>query len=369
MDSHSKSILKYIIIFTVFITLLNLNSASAQSCSSTGIMSSNGWTMSPPGTSVSNGQVIGSTRASITYSMPVPQNNPQIIAGSTTAEYNEYNAVPMPLTPGVGVRVKWAGYYTPFNITLTYIVPNGTVLSRRYWQHVFKATSNISHQIVFYYDYEIVIIDKDKYKGGKLIISDSTPVTADTVTRLDNTTGIQCINGWLNLLTPVTSELKVPELPKPAKPTCASAYLTATLGMEPIKSSAVAAYGENRSNGVASELNFRLTGEKCEKGTIIKAYFTDSRKPSSTENYLSSTNSTVGVRLYNDYDQYPIRFSPAPLGSSIPSGIPIVIGPATETSNMAFRIAAQYVRYPGVGANDIKAGPMTAATTVTFVYE
>lgn len=371
MLKNHKPILNKIITFFFLIIFSSFHSAYALPyCSLSGKMSSNGWSMSPPGSSFSNGQVIGSTTASVTYTMPVPQNLPILIAGSTTAEYNEYNTIPMLQTPGVGVRIKWGGYYATAGINVSLQVPHGTILTRKYWQEIFKATSRSSFQITFRYNYEIVIIDKEKYKGGKLIITDSTPALSFLSTARPGTNPQTCMDGWVNLLTAVTNELSIPELPEPAKPTCASTNLGYTVPLNPIKASDITSYGSSRSSGAASEQEFRLIGYNCAPGTVIKAYFTDSRSQSSTEDYLSSTNPSTGIRLYNHDSQTPIRFGPAPIGSTLPSRSPIIEGPATATSStLYYSITAQYVRRPGFAAGDVKPGELRAATTVTFVYD
>ncbi|WP_370678579.1 fimbrial protein [Comamonas sp. GB3 AK4-5] len=360
-----------IILFTFFIIIPNALLAHAQAyCSMSGKMTSDGWKMSSPGTDFYNGQVIGSTRASVTYNMPVPQNLPIVTAGSPTAETSQYNAIPMPMTPGVGVRVKWGGGYSPYNINVTYQAPIGTILTRRYWQDVFRATSSYSFPIIFYYNYEIIVIDKDKYKGGKLIITDSTSVTAITATARPGMIPQSCGGGFINLMTAVTNELNVPELPEPAAPTCASADITLNTKMKSVNSSQVASYGSSRNSGTAGELPLRLIGRNCPKGTVIKAYFTDARSPSATNDYLNSSNQSVGVRLYYDQDQTPIKFGPTPNGSTLPTRSPIIEGPATnDNSTLYIPITAQYVRRPGVTAGDLTAGDMKAATTVTFIYD
>lgn len=362
----------YLFTLLAFIILfLNIKTAHAQSyCYKDGSMQSSGWKMSPPGNSFTNGQVIGSTTAAVTYKMPTPQTRPLIMAGSPNVSDNIYNAIPMEKTPGVGVRVQWAGYSATAGINVTKQVPYGTILTRRYWQEIFKASYSSSFSIVFFYNYEIVVIDKEKYKGGKLIITDTTQSIASTSTERAGDIPQLCVQGFINLLTAVSSELNVPELPEPAKPTCASAQIGFTAKMSPINASQLAAFGSNREQGIPGELKFRLIGNNCAKGTVIKAYFTDARVTSAENNYLYSTNETVGVRLYYNEDQDPIKMGPAPVGSSLPLRSPILEGPAmSDNSSLYIPITAQYVRLPYVGANGVKAGGMQAAAIVTFLYD
>ncbi|WP_370681917.1 fimbrial protein [Comamonas sp. GB3 AK4-5] len=369
---HYRFILKYIFLLFVFNILAfhSINTHAQPYCSSNGALVSNGWKMSPPGSSFTNGQVIGSTRASITYSMPIPQNAPIITAGGLNALNHDYDAVPMPQTPGVGVRVKWGGHYTTSSINVSLQYPPGAILTKISWQNIFKATARSSFSVIFYYDYEIVIIDKDKYKGGKLIITDSNRVIAITSTARPGLDPQQCYGGGVNLMTAVTNELNVPELPEPAIPTCASADISLNAKMNSINASQIAAYGSSRNSGTAGELYFRLIGRNCPKGTVINAYFTDARSPSASNNYLNSSNQSVGVRLYYDQSQTPIQFGPAPVGSTLPSRPPITEGPVTVAmGNLYIPITAQYVRLPNAEAGAVKAGDMQAATTVSFVYD
>lgn len=371
-ESQKKSSFVYLfLLYFLIIFFAHIENASAQGfCYKDGAMKSSGWKMLPPGSSFSNGQVIGSTTAHVSYKMQGLQTHPMITAGSPAAQDNQYDAIPMPQTPGIGVRIKWLGYGTTVNITVKSQVPYGTILSKKYWKEIFDATYRSSYIINFFYGYEIVVIDKDKYKGGKLVITDSTDVTAITTSRMVGQSPQVCLEGFVNLLTAVVSELNIPELPEPSKPTCASAEISFHKKMNAINASQVAPYASSRSSGTTEELLFRLIGKGCSKNTVIKAYFTDARSPSASSNYLSSTNQAVGIRLYYDQDQTPINFGPAPIGSTLPSRQPITTGPATiDMETLYIPVTAQYVRYPGVAAGDVKAGEMQAATTITFVYD
>lgn len=359
--------------FCFLIILFNLIvfEADAQtSCERYSPLSSSGWTMKPAGSSFENGEVIGATRASTTYYMPLGQNSSSITAGSFNAQQNAWDAIPMQQTPGVGVRVKWGGYTATTSISVVQMSPVGSSITKKMWETIFRSRASSSYYITYYYLYEIVVIDKEKYKGGKLIISDTTPVTALASSETNSNSYQTCVNGFLNLLTAVTSELHIPELPEPAVPTCATADINLNAKMEAINASQVASYGSSRSSGTPGEFFFRLIGRGCSKGTVIKAYFTDARSPSSSTNYLSSTNPSVGVRLFYDQDQTPINFGPAPIGSTLPSRQPIVEGPAAaDMTTLYIPITAQYVRFPGVEVQAVKEGGMRASSTVTFVYD
>ncbi|MDR2325513.1 MAG: fimbrial protein [Acidovorax sp.] len=369
----TKSLFKFNIKFiALFLAIIfaTLNANAQNACYRYSPLSSNGWTMKPAGSSFTNGEVIGTTRASTTYYMPLGQNSSAITAGSLNAQQNAWDAIPMQQTPGVGVRVKWGGYTATTSISIVQMSPIGSSITKKIWETFLRSRASSSYYITYHYIYEIVIIDKEKYKGGKLIISDTTPVTAIASSEISATHYQTCVNGFLNLLTAVTSELNIPELPEPAKPTCASAQIGFTAKMNPINASQIAAFGSNRNQGIPGELKFRLIGNNCAKGTVIKAYFTDTRASSAENNFLYSTNETVGVRLYYDEDQDPIKMGPAPVGSTLPLRSPIIEGPAmSDNSSLYIPITAQYVRLPYVGANDVKAGGMRAATTVTFIYD
>lgn len=373
MDELSrKTIIRNILFYFIalFFTIFTLNANAQKSCYRYSDISSSGWIMKPVGSSFENGEIIGTTKASATYYMPLGQNSSSITAGSRTAESNVWDAIPMPRTPGVGVRVKWGGYTATTSISVAQMSPIGTPLTKPYWDVIFRSKASATYYITYHYNYEIVIIDKGKYKGGQMIIDDITPVTAIASSEVYANNYQTCINGFINLLTAVTNELNVPELPKPAKPTCTSAVIGFSAKMNPVNESKIAAYESSRSQGTVGELKFRLTGSNCAKGTIIKAYFTDARSSSSENNYLSSTNENIGIRLYYDEDQTPIKMGPAPVGSTLPLRPPVIAGPALmDKASLYIPITAQYVRLPNYGVSGVKAGKMQAAAAVTFMYD
>jgi type 1 fimbria pilin len=322
------------------------------------------------GSTIENGTIIGKTNASIGFNFPITTgNNSKVISGiSSGTNTNIYNAVPLPNTPGVGVVVKWGGYYTQSNIRAQQLNIGGAITSNQ-TQNLFDAIATSTYDVIFSYTYELVVIDKTKYQGGKLSITGTSD--ALIVTGMNNVAGLlTCKNGSFYLLSVITGELNVPELPKPAKPTCTSTNLGYTVPLNSIKARDIASYGSVRSEGTESERDFRLIGYNCSAGTVIKAYLTDNRAPSATKNYLNSTNSNVGVRIYNYQSQKPVVFGPAPIGSSMPTHDPIVEGPASsDLDTMYIFLTAQYVRLQGVTVSDVKPGKMQAAATVTFVYE
>ena len=109
---------------------------------------------------------------------------------------------------------------------------------------------------------------------------------------------------------------------------------------------------------------------RCPVGTTIKAFFTDTRASSETKNYLQSSHSSVGVRLYHRDSQQAIDFGPAPLGSTLPDRAPVLEGPTSNSlSDIHLPITAQYVQLPHVQSGTITPGSMRAATVVTVIYD
>jgi hypothetical protein len=102
-------------------------------------------------------------------------------------------------------------------------LPSGFILTKNGWETFSKSPgTGDSYSVYFYYTYEIVVIDSDVYKVGKLIIDNTTPVTSIFS---GGTPANICVSGETDLLTAITNELKIPGLPQPTSPTCASARL------------------------------------------------------------------------------------------------------------------------------------------------
>lgn len=363
-----------IIIASILILIIAAPShAQTNTCQRNTDFSGSAWVTQPSGSEFRNGQVIASTTGSVTYFVPYDRNTVILDGSSWNIATSQYNVMDLPKTPGVGVRIKWGGYWAhgSYQFSHSNLTPKGTLLSENFKQNLTRGkSSKTSYIITFSYDYEIVVTDSKLYKGGKLIVESTGRAFAYTSHSNGIGSPAPCIGGTLDLLEAIKVGTTLPELPDPPTPTCASADLAQVAKLNPIISSQVAPYISSRSGGTAGEVEFQLIGRRCPKGTTIKAYFTDNRSPSSTENYLNSSHPDIGVRLYHKQNQTPIQFGPAPLGSNLPSRPAVMEGPVTiTTTDMFIPITAQYVQLPSVTAGDVKAGSMKAAATVTFVYD
>lgn len=362
-----KKNISIFLIFTFFATTSLTVYAQSSNCRRVTSLNSVRWTIRPAGSTFSNGQIIANTSAYHSFSFPITQNSSLLQGGSPTAAAGAYDTIPMPLTPGVGVRIKWSRYNTLSNIE-SETLPSGFILTKNGWQTLFKSPGKgDTYSVSFFYTYEIVVIDSDLYKGGKLIIDNTTPVTSIVS---GGTPAEMCANGETDLLAAITNELKIPDLPKPASPTCASAILQQSIKMPAIDKNQIAAHGSTKESGSVGETRLRLVGEKCQKGTVIKAYFTDNSDASAQKTYLKSSNPLVGFRMYYQDDHDPVVFGPAPIGSSMPAHDPVT---STEipssTSDVLMPFSAQYVRLPSTTKESIQSGPLKASATVTFVYD
>lgn len=330
------------------------------------------WVMLPSGNDFQNGQVIGSTRSSVTYYLPSSRTTVIVDGRSSNITQNQYNVVDLPKTPGVGVRIKWGGHWVhgSYKFNILNSTSNGTLLSRNSEQNLIRGNAPYSYIITLYYDYEIIVTDSKKYKGGKLIVDTDAKVLAITSHSAGYGQPIPCIGGTLDLLDTLKGDVTIPELPDPPTPTCASADLTLAAKMNSVTSSQTAGYGTSRSNGALSEFNFTLAGRRCPQGTTIKAYFTDSKYQSEERDYLKSSHPDVGLRIYHRQEEKPIQFGPAPLGSTLPLRPAIIEGPTTSTmTDILVPFTAQYVRTPTASAGSIRPGSLKAAATVTFMYD
>ncbi|WP_370678781.1 fimbrial protein [Comamonas sp. GB3 AK4-5] len=368
-----KNFTKILIASILFLIITTPLHAQTNTCQRNTDFSGSAWVTQPSGSEFRNGQVIASTRGAVTYYVPHDRNTVILDGRSWNIATSQYSVMDLPKTPGAGVRIKWGGYWIhgAYQFIHSYLAPAGTLLSKNSNQNLTRGKSSKSSYIItFYYDYEIVVTDNKLYKGGKLIIESTGRAFAYTSHSNGIGSPAPCIGGTLDLLEAIKVGTTLPELPDPPTPTCASADLAQVAKLKPIIASQVAPYSSNRSGGTAGEVEFQLIGRRCPKGTTIKAYFTDNRSPSSTNNYLNSSHSDIGVRLYHKQSQTPIQFGPAPLGSTLPSRPAVIEGPVTiTTTDMFIPITAQYVQLPSVAAGDVKAGSMKAAATVTFVYD
>lgn len=355
----------------VFISMASISS-HAQVCQKNTEFSGSAWVTQPSGTEFKNGQVVASTTGSVTYYLPGVRGTVIVDGRSWNIYSNSYEVIDLPKTPGVGVRIKWGEYWThaSYNFNHSNLTPKGTVLSQNFNRNLVRGSSKQSYIITLQFDYEIVVTDSEKYKGGKLIIESDGKAFAYTSSSNGYDSATPCIGGTLDLLDALRVHTTLPELPDPPTPTCASAQVSAAVKLGSVIASQVATHGSNRSGGTNGEVTFQLTGRNCPLGTTIKAYFTDIRSKSSTEDYVRSSNPAVGFRMYHKQNTTPIQMGPAPIGSTLPTRPPVMEGPTTEVkTDMLIPITAQYVLLPGMSSENIKPGRVTAAATVTFMYD
>lgn len=373
----NKSIGKFVsIFFCTFLTVLSPE-AKAQAldmCSKNINTPPFKWTVIPSNSAFYDGQVIGIASAYISFYYDKSEPSAYLVGGGKGVPSYPFDAVPMPQTPGIGVRVRWQeftayGGYSTFEVFQQQ--PKGTILSGPYWYSLLGGSATEWFTMKYYFDYEIVVIDASKYKGGKPVFTQEANIIGTSYSNDKNTGGRkECRNGTFNILTPLVSDTSVPELPKPPVPTCASTDLNVVATLPPVTVAQVAPYGSNRSQGVTGEYRFDLVGRQCPLGTKISAYFTDARAPAADNNYVQSSHPSVAVRLYHRDSINPIMMGPAPVGSTMPSRLAVVEGPSTSAmSDMHMPMTAQYVAMPGVDVTTIKPGSLQAEAVVTFMYD
>lgn len=341
---------------------------AAEMCQKNVGLSGPPWVIKSSLDNIENGQVIGTRRISSSYYFSSAVNELSSHMFSAPAKALQFNAVPLPATPGVGLRLKWAGYWTAYPFTPTYQLPVGSVISRNQsFIRLVQGTYPRDITMTLQYDYELVIIDKEAYQGGRLDATGAGIFTAQTYS-VTGSNNKPCQEGWLDALTPV-DDLPT-DLPRPALPTCGATNLGALTRLElaPVTASEVAYAGEPRSQGRIGERQFELLGLDCPPGTTMKVYFTDAQAPAAQTNYLSSSHPNVGVRLYAGNSTTPVQFGPAPVGATLPSDrAPLVAGPFATHGNLRIPVTAQYVQYPG--SEGALSGAMEARATVTFMYD
>jgi type 1 fimbria pilin len=331
------------------------------------------WEMQPVGSFFNDGQVIGKRRVSVTYSLPFTKKRITVSGRGIDIPYNAYDTVPLPQTPGVGVRIKWAGANSFGHSMSDYFESAaGTVISKTSTSRpFFGGTAGIGQALIeFSYDYEIVVIDRSAYQGGKLVTAGAGTAYVKTYSQSEGSSIVLCRGGDINLVDALNNELNVPPLPKPTIPTCAVLDLNRSVKMNAVITSQVPDYGSSRSSGAAGEFSLQLVGRSCPQGTRVNAYFTDAQALSASNDYLTSSHPTVGVRLYHGESQVPIQFGPAPQGSSRPSRPAVIEGPvAGSVSDLIIPLTAQYVRFPEVTSAEMKAGSLSARATVVVMYD
>lgn len=362
------------ILFCAFFVVLSSETKAQvpEMCSKNPYVPPYNWKMNPPGSAVHDGQVIGTVSARASFYYDPSEPSAYFTGGGAGVPYYRFDAVPMPQTPGVGVRISWAGHnaHGSYGFKADQEKAIGTRLSGPYSQALLSGSAPGWFTINYYFSYEIVVIDASKYKGGKPIFTQEANIIGTAYSKNKNGGRQECIGGTFNLLAFLVNDTTAPELPKPPVPTCASADLNVVATLPPVTVAQVAPHGSNRSQGVTGQYRFDLVGRQCPLGTKISAYFTDTRAPAADNNYVKSSHPSVGVRLYHRDSADPIKLGPAPVGSTMPSRLAVVEGPTTSAmSDMHMPMTAQYVALPGVDLTTITPGSLQAEAVVTFMYD
>lgn len=334
------------------------------------------WLVKPGGTYLQNGDVIASTFASVQYFMPYAYGDSIVITAKGQSASNSYNAIPLVGMPGLGLVVRWGGYTPKDSVPAVGSgAPTGEIISNKSVVSVLEATSKIIQDftVTLYYTLELVVIDASVYKGG--LLSSVTPLSMEIVTAskhslVGNSTAV-CQGGALDIMGALTGVLQLPELPKPALPTCK--LFLGSLGQQvplgPVDRSQVVPFGSSRSLGTEGQAPFTIQATGCNKYAKMDIYFTDTRDGSISKNYLLSSNPAVGIRIFYRDEFDPIPFGPAPSGSWVPQRYAVSLGPATvEGESLTADFIAQYVRLPNKTAADVIAGPLEATAVFVVVY-
>lgn len=366
-----KKMLSIFVYFSLISLATEVQAQAAYSCQANGSLSIYDWKMVQSGGVFFDGQVIGTASANIVFYYSGAEVK-AFVEGGGGASSNNFNAIPMPQTPGVGVRISWQGYWAhgSYSFKADQQRPAGTYLSSPYWYSLLSGSAPRTFTITYSFSYEIVVIDADKYKGGKPVFTREDNVRAEVYSNNGSGGRYQCTGGSVNLLDALVNDATVPELPRPPVPTCSSTDINRAISLPPITVSQLAEYHSTRSDGMAAERRFELVGRRCPQGTKIMAFFTDARSSAEEKDYLKSSHPTVGVRLYHRENQNPIGFGAAPIGSTMPNRPAIVenqLGAAT--SDIYLPLTAQYVIAPNVDRGSVVPGRLNAEAVVTFIYD
>lgn len=335
---------------------------------------SGNWNMVPGGQVFKNGDVIGRISAYAQFYMPLVHGDTAEVIASGQPVNNKFNAVPLSGMPGLGLVVRWGSYTA--TTPLTMLVPPasaGTIISGQGWFRVLHARTRADYTMTQFYNMELVIIDETLYKGGKLTFTDQGQTQVATSNERSGSGALPqlCVNGWLDPMAALTGTLQVPELPKPALPSCkfSTSTLTHSVTLGPVDPGQIPSSNTLRPSGEAGQNHFLIEGTGCTKDTKLSFYFTDTRDTATTKNYLLTSNPAVGIRLFHRGEYEPVPFGPAPSGSWVPQRYAPTVGPATaDGATLSTGFTAQYVRLPNKTEADIRPGPLEAAATFVIVY-
>uniref|UniRef100_UPI003D0427B0 fimbrial protein n=1 Tax=Alcaligenes faecalis TaxID=511 RepID=UPI003D0427B0 len=357
--------------------LIGLGQAQAQTaiCFRTRDLTAIGsWSMAPNGTEFKNGVVVGRLTAYAQFYMPLAHGEFVRVDANGAAQANApYGAYPLAGMPGLGLVVRWFGYNATTTLTHTAVpVPAGTIISNKpSWLALLRARSSANYTLTQHYNFELVVIDEKAYKGGRLSSGDVGKVSTLIASQKGTAIPQLCLNGHLDLAGVLTGVLQVPELPKPALPSCkfSTSTLTHSVTLGPVDPGQIPSSNTLRPSGEAGQNHFLIEGTGCTKDTKLSFYFTDTRDTATTKNYLLTSNPAVGIRLFHRGEYEPVPFGPAPSGSWVPPHYAPSVGPATaDGATLSTGFTAQYVRLPNKTEADIRPGPLEAAATFVIVY-
>lgn len=240
------------------------------------------WSMAPSGSVFKNGDIVGSTTAYAQYYVPIAQGEKIQVHAQGQTVANSYRAVPLRGMPGLGLIVRWEGYGTSSGVKVTPIGPNtslGTIISDSPWTSVLQARADADYTLTQFYSFELVVIDDKVYQGGKLTFADAEKVMVLTSTQKGTEMRKLCVDGGIDPMKALTGSIQVPELPKPALPSCQ--FSTSTLGqrvtLESVDPGQIVPAGASRSAGAVGQATFQIEGTGCTKNTKLDIYFTDTR--------------------------------------------------------------------------------------------
>lgn len=263
--------------------LVGMGQVQAQSTScfrSRDLTARSSWSMAPSGTVFKNGDIVGRTSAYAEYYMPIAHGETVDVYASGQIVDNAYQAVPLSGMPGLGLVVRWAGYASTVSLTpIGPSAPQGTIISSSPWISVLRARTTASYTLAQFYSFELVVIDDKVYKGGKLTFTEANKVLVMTANQKGTANAQLCINGFVDPMAALTGTVQVPELPKPALPSCkfSTSTLTQNVVLGPVDPGQIVPAGASRSSGASGQAHFLIEGTGCTKDTKLNIYFTDTR--------------------------------------------------------------------------------------------
>ncbi|MBY6309076.1 type 1 fimbrial protein [Alcaligenes faecalis] len=357
------------------VLLMGVGQVQAQSATcfrSRDLTPSTNWSMAPSGSVFKNGDVVGRTSAYAQYYVPIAHGETIRIDANGQIVSNPYRAVPLSGMPGLGLIVRWSGYSS--TVTLTPVgpgAPSGTIISSSQWTSMLQARTTANYTLTQFYSFELVVIDDKVYRGGKLTFTEANKVRVLIANQRGTGTPQLCVDGYIDPMAALTGTVQVPELPKPALPSCrfSTSTLKQSVTLGPVDPGQIPSSSTLRPSGEAGQNHFLIEGTGCTKDTKLSFYFTDTRDMATTKNYLLTSNPAVGIRLFHRGEYEPLPFGPAPSGSWVPPHYAPSVGPATaDGATLSTGFTAQYVRLPNKTEADIRPGPLEAAATFVIVY-